>query len=207
VVTVENYANVHLAHHKEFFEAGDPDFSRKNGRDWTFPMPRWRLVRLYLLDLVVGLFNFRKGKNIRPVKVYREQASPPWVRWAYYAVLAALITSFQLWDIVLIYWIVPLLTVLQLIIRFGAFCEHKYNLLDTTEEDSTPLIILSWWEKALLPNINFTYHIYHHMYVGAPFHCLPKIHRIYQREGLVNEENVFHGYYSYIKFMQDPANA
>lgn len=210
VVTVENYANVHLAHHKQYFDAGDPDYSRKNGKDWTFPMPAGQLLKLFAMDVLIGLFKFKKGKNVQPGqqnRVYREQASPKWVRLAYYAALAGLITWLQLWPVVLIYWIVPLLTFMQLIVRFGAICEHKYNLLDTTLEDSTPLITLRWWEKALLPNINFTYHIYHHLYVGAPFHCLPKIHKIYQSEGLVKEENVFHGYYAYMKFIQDPNNA
>ena len=29
---------------------------------------------------------------------------------------------------VLLYWLVPLLTVTQVLVRWGALCEHKYNL-------------------------------------------------------------------------------
>src|SRR5262245_24029989 len=36
VTTVEDYAAVHLSHHKYFFTDKDPDFLRKAGHDWTF---------------------------------------------------------------------------------------------------------------------------------------------------------------------------
>ena len=31
VLTVEGYAQVHLAHHRDYFNASDPDFQRKSG--------------------------------------------------------------------------------------------------------------------------------------------------------------------------------
>ena len=38
ILSVEGYAKIHVAHHKYFFTEKDPDFLRKNGADWTFPL-------------------------------------------------------------------------------------------------------------------------------------------------------------------------
>ena len=41
--TVEDYAKVHLSHHKYCFTKDDPDFLRKSGAEWTYPMTRRQL--------------------------------------------------------------------------------------------------------------------------------------------------------------------
>jgi fatty acid desaturase len=123
------------------------------------------------------------------------------VRVAYYVVLAAVLTWTNMWVVFLLYWFLPLVTVLQVIVRWGAICEHKYNLVNPSVPESTPLIIPRWWESILLPNLNFTYHIYHHWYPRIPFSKLPQVHRIFRREGLLIEENVFHGYIPYLRYI------
>src|SRR5437870_8549578 len=47
VITVEGYTQVHLAHHKYYFTANDPDFVRKSGADWAIPMASSRLLWLF----------------------------------------------------------------------------------------------------------------------------------------------------------------
>ena len=37
LLTVEGYAQVHLAHHKYYFTERDPDFVRKSGPAWAIP--------------------------------------------------------------------------------------------------------------------------------------------------------------------------
>ena len=93
----------------------------------------------------------------------------------------------------------PLLTVFQIIIRWGALCEHKYNLPDAALEESTPVIKLSWWEKLLLPNLNFHLHLYHHYYSNVSWSNLPKLHEVFCEEGLVNEANIFNGYGAFFR--------
>lgn len=201
VLSVEGYARVHLAHHKYYFTRDDPDFMRKNGPDWTFPMTLRHLARLCAADaLGLNVLRFVKGKNTQSGgAVVRKPSVPGWVRLAYYAVAAVGLTYFQLWTIFLVYWVVPLVTVLQVIVRFGAICEHKYNVLSTDVVDSTPVIVPRWWERLLLPNLNFTYHIYHHLFPGVSYRYLPRVHAIFVREGLVAPGSVFHGYAAYIR--------
>jgi fatty acid desaturase len=67
--------------------------------------------------------------------------------------------------------------------------------------ESTPIIIPRWWERLLLPNLNFTYHIYHHWYPRIPFIYLTDVHAIFDREGLVENKNVFHGYVPYLRYL------
>ncbi len=56
----------------------------------------------------------------------------------------------------------------------------------------------------LLPNLNFTLHIYHHYFPGIPFSRLLRVHQIFEREGLVNEGNLFRGYGEFLRFLLTP---
>ena len=103
----------------------------------------------------------------------------------------------------LLFWLLPLLTVFQLIVRWGALCEHKYNLAGAGVAESTPLIVQRWWERLLLPNLNFAMHPYHHYFPGIAFSQLPRVHAIYEREGLIDQRHVFRGYGAYWRHITD----
>lgn len=90
---------------------------------------------------------------------------------------------------------------LQIIVRWGAVCEHQYNRVGTSVQETTPLIAIRWWEKLLMPNLNFSYHIYHHYFPSVSFSQLPKVHAVFLRYELVDEGAVFNGYWSYLKFI------
>ena len=202
-LTVEGYATIHLSHHAYYFSGRDPDYIRKQGKEWTFPMKAARFARLFLAD-VTGSSTVKtiRGKKPTGIEIFKRKApTPKWIRVGMNLALAVVFTLTGSWDIFFWYWAVPLATVFQMIIRWGAICEHKYNLLNPMVEESTPIILPCWWERLLLPNLNFTLHIYHHYFPGIAFSNLPKVHRIFQREGLVNESNVFHGFLPFLKFL------
>jgi fatty acid desaturase len=203
-VTVENYAGVHLAHHKFFFTEKDPDFLRKSGVEWNFPMPRVQLARLFLADLLgltfIKLVTGKRGDEAHVFK--RPHPAPKWLRPVYYVVVATLLTYTAMWPVFLIYWLVPLVTVFPAIVRLGAITEHIYDLPSATVIDASPLMLQTWWEKLLLPNLNFTLHPYHHYYPGVAHTNLPKVHEIFKQEKLVNEENIFHGYWAFLRYLQ-----
>ncbi len=208
-LSVENYARTHLAHHKYFFTEHDPDFIRKNGRDWTFPMRTRHFLWLFVSDIFgANISRAIAGEKIhnRVLKQNPTNESPsslsPLVRMLYFGFFAGLFTYFHLWGVFLLYFVVPLLTFFQLFLRWGAIDEHKYNVVSQNIIDSTPIITISRLERLLLPNLNFNYHIYHHYYPYISFVHLPKVHAIYEREGLVHEKNIFHGYFSFIKYLQ-----
>lgn len=203
-ITVEDYAKVHLSHHKYYFTEDDPDFLRKSGLDWTFPMSNLRLINLLLSDLCgLSFYRILKSKRLANKNIYnRLHPTPKWLRPAFYIGLAILLTYFELWPVFLVYWLLPLMTFTPLIVRLGAICEHVYNPPQADIIKSSPLIILRWWEKLLLPNLNFALHAYHHFFPGIAWCNLPKVHEIFKRENLVNEEAVFYGYWTYLKYLQ-----
>jgi fatty acid desaturase len=204
VITVEGYTQVHLAHHKYYFTQADPDFVRKNGPDWAIPMTLDRLARLFLSDLL-GLNSVRliRGKrtNTYRAEFNRPRHPPLAIRIAFYVIAVAATSVLGGWPVVLIYWVLPLLTVTQALLRWGALCEHKYNLVDPEITASSPIIVLRWWERLILPNLNFTLHPYHHYFPGVPYVDLPYVHAIFAREGLLDRAKVFDGYGQYLRFI------
>jgi fatty acid desaturase len=205
-VSVKNYARVHLAHHKNYFVSGDPDLVRKSGADWNFPMGRWRLLRLFLKDLLgLNLIQTVIGKNVREgtVEIKRRGPDYPWLRIVYLASWAAIFTVTQSWSIFFLYWLLPLVTILQAFIRLGAICEHVY-IANAPLETSTAIILPTWWESLIFPHLNFFYHVYHHYFPNVPFSRLPDVHALFQGEGLVREECVFTSILSYCQFINKP---
>ncbi|WON74972.1 fatty acid desaturase [Nitrosospira sp. Is2] len=204
VLTVEGYAQVHLAHHKYFYTEKDPDYARKSGTEWSIPMSRGQFARMLLQDILgINIVRLIRSKKLETDSVRdefrRRYPTPQWVRPTFWIVVAGALSYSGGWVYFLLYWILPLLTVAQCLVRLGALSEHKYNVNSTELNDSTHLIELSWWERALLPNMNFTLHHYHHMFPGLSFTTLPLVHRMYTEANLVHRENVLHGYADFIR--------
>jgi fatty acid desaturase len=203
ILTVKGYAQIHLAHHRDFFTDEDPDYHRKSGMDWETPKTKSQLVKIFLCDLfainTVKFILAKKPKNSQ-VAFNRQFKIPKWVRLCYYAGLAIVLSLTGMWTTFLLYWVLPLFTVFQVLIRWGALCEHQYNLPNNpTVQESTPVIINTWWEKLLVPNLNFGMHAYHHHHSGVAFSKLPKIHEIYVKEGLHTDYKIYHGYLAYLR--------
>ena len=93
------------------------------------------------------------------------------------------------------------LTVAQIGVRWIAVIEHEYNVEDSKVLEVTPLIRLKWWQRILFPDLNFAMHAYHHQHPGVSFGNLPRVHEIYQREGLVDETAIFHGQGAFVRYI------
>ncbi|MAE66876.1 MAG: fatty acid desaturase, partial [Phycisphaeraceae bacterium] len=203
LITLEGYRRIHLAHHRHYFTDQDPDFRRKQGPEWTYPKRVMQFLTTVVVDVTgFNIVRFVAGKRGREAKSGPPKPiTPPWARLVFYGAAAVTFTWTETWIPFLVYWVLPWATVLQLIVRWGAVCEHKYNLVSPSVEQSTPIIEPGRLESLLLPNLNFNLHIYHHWYPAIPFTKLPRVHEIFRREGLVRDENVFHGYISYLMYL------
>lgn len=202
--TVEDYAKIHLSHHKYFMTQKDPDFIRKSGKEWTFPMGIGRMAKLLAMD-ITGLNTIKliKGKTGKAgmEEFNRKNPSPLWLRLGYYAIGAAILTLAGGWTIFLIYWVLPILTITQIAVRWIAVIEHEYNVENSQVLQVTPLIELKWWQRIISPDLNFAMHAYHHLHPGVSFANLPRVHEIYLREGLVDETAMFKGQGAFVKYL------
>lgn len=201
--TVEGYAQVHLAHHRHYFTDRDPDHRRKSGPEWSYPKPLTEILKLVARDVAaLNFIRLIRGKRATTLMFARPGYNPRWARLAYLGALALTLTLTGAWGGFFLYWIVPLLTVLQVIIRWSAVCEHEYNRPGARVADSTPLIEPPWWQRALLPNLNFNLHVYHHYFPGVACNNLPRVHALFRKHGLVDEAAVFKGYGAYVRYLQ-----
>ena len=206
VTTVEDYAKVHLSHHKYFFTPKDPDFLRKAGEEWTYPKAVGPFLLIALKDITaLNLIKLIKGKSGGKIAEFdRRTPTPVWLRVLFFVTLAVVLTLVGGWKIYLLYWVLPAMTFTQLLVRWIAISEHQYNIEDSTVHETTPLVQQSWLERVVTPNMNFGYHAYHHMHPGVSFANLPRVHAIYQQEGLVDESKVFRSQWALLVFLLSP---
>ncbi len=77
----------------------------------------------------------------------------------------------------LVLWVLPLVTVVQAILRLRAIAEHG-----ATTDFSSPLtaartnLAPAWLEWLIFPH-HVNYHIEHHLYASVPHYHLPALHR------------------------------
>jgi fatty acid desaturase len=203
VTTVEDYAKVHLSHHKYCFTSDDPDFIRKSGAEWTYPMTKRQLLGIVLRDMSgLNVIRVIRGKKAHATTEFtRRHPSPKWLRIGFFVALAMLLTVVGGWKVFLLYWVLPIMTVTQLMLRWIAVAEHEYNIEQGSIHETTPLLQPNWWQRIVFPDLNFGLHVYHHMHPGVSFGNLPKVHEIYKREGLVDDSAIFYGQGAYLKYL------
>jgi fatty acid desaturase len=89
----------------------------------------------------------------------------------------------------------PLLTVLQPILRLRAVCEHG-----AVDDLSSPLTaarcnrtwgtLSNWIGRFMLFPHHVNYHLEHHLYPAVPHYHLPALHRLLQRKGALEAAEV-----------------
>jgi fatty acid desaturase len=90
----------------------------------------------------------------------------------------------------LVLWMLPLVTVVQAILRLRAIAEHG-----ATTDFSSPLTAArtnlgpAWLRWALFPH-NVNYHVEHHLYASVPQYNLPRLHAEMKRQGMLEGAEV-----------------
>ena len=90
----------------------------------------------------------------------------------------------------LVLWVLPLVTVVQAILRLRAIAEHG-----ATTDFSSPLTAArtnlgpAWLRWLVFPhNVNF--HVEHHLYASVPQYNLPRLHAEMKRQGILEGAEV-----------------
>lgn len=196
------YRVIHRIHHNHLYEPIDPDLPLMAG----YPRGRAYLLRKLAKDLIgiTTIKNYlyffgkpagRTADNGRPL----DDTSPSLRRAA--ARDRAIVTSINLltlataiafgaWRWYLVLWILPLVTILQVILRLRAVLEHG-----AVTDTSTPLRAartnlvprsVAW---ILFPH-DVHYHIEHHLYPSIPHYRLAECHRRLTAAGLLDGAEV-----------------
>jgi fatty acid desaturase len=194
-ISMLGYRVIHRIHHNHLYEPIDPDLALMAG----YPRGRLYLLKKLLKDLT-GVTTFKNYRYFRQSlarsksptanqsatdealadtssglrKAARRDARL--VGWAHLAAIAVAIGA-GWWRWYLLLWLLPLVTVLQMILRLRAVCEHG-----AVPDLSTPLkaartTLAPFWVRWLIFPHHVNYHIEHHLYPSVPHYRLAECHR------------------------------
>jgi fatty acid desaturase len=199
------YRVIHRLHHNNLYGELDPDTALHGG----YPRGRWYLVRKLLKDLS-GLtawktyayflggapaLNTATNVAMRPLddtssKLRHEARRDRNVVIAFHVVLLVVFAWSGYLVQYLVLWVLPLVTVVQAILRLRAIAEHG-----ATTDFSSPLTAArtnsgpAWLEWLIFPH-QVNYHIEHHLYASVPHYNLPALHREMLARGVLEGAEV-----------------
>lgn len=186
------YRVIHRLHHNNLYGELDPDTALHGG----YPRGRSYLIKKLLKDLS-GLtawktyayflggapaLNTKTNVALRPLddtsaKLREEARIDRNMVIAFHIALLAVFALSGYLVQYLVLWVLPLVTVVQAILRLRAIAEHG-----ATTDFSSPLtaartnLAPAWLEWLIFPH-HVNYHIEHHLYASVPHYNLPALHR------------------------------
>ena len=202
LVATDAYRRVHFPHHRYLSTSRDPEW-RANIERPEYRLPkRWFDFGLLFLRDISGLGALSAMRAI--ARLYAEELEPQgtswrWAGWlgrcAFYAAVAAAVTVLGGWQIVLLYWIVPMLTWLKWTMYLRGLAEH-YGLEGGGEPlASSRTTLPSWFGRWLIAPHNVHYHLDHHLYPSVPCFRLPQLHRELAMDPVYSTRaHIVHGY-------------
>lgn len=199
------YRVIHRLHHNNLYGPLDPDTALHGG----YPRGRGYLVRKLLKDLS-GLtawktyayflggapaLNTATNVALRPLddtsqKLRSEARTDRNLVIAFHVLLLGLFAMSGYLVQYLVLWVLPLVTVVQAILRLRAIAEHG-----ATTDFSSPLtaartnVAPAWLEWLIFPH-HVNYHIEHHLYASVPHYNLPALHREMASRGVLEGAEV-----------------
>jgi fatty acid desaturase len=200
-----SYRVIHRMHHNHLYGPLDPDTALHGG----YPRGRLYLIKKLLKDLsgltawktyayflfAAPALNTATNKALRPLDDTSERlrnearSDRNWVIAFHLIALALAAWSGYLLQY-LVLWVLPLVTVVQAILRLRAIAEHG-----ATTDFSSPLTAArsnlgpAWLRWLIFPH-NVNYHIEHHLYASVPQYKLPQLHREMKQRGMLDGAEV-----------------
>ena len=203
-VSMCTYRVIHRLHHNHLYGEHDPDIALHGG----YPRGKWYLVRKLAKDVTgqtawktysyfFGAPALNASTNVaqRPLDDTSEalRAAARRDRWGVLAFhLVAPVVAFALgygWQYVLL-WVLPLVTVLQAILRLRAICEHGAVLDFSSPLTAARTNLPGPLARFVLFPHHVNYHVEHHVYPAVPHYRLPALHRALAERGVLEGAEV-----------------
>jgi fatty acid desaturase len=199
------YRVIHRLHHNNLYGPLDPDTALHGG----YPRGRRYLIRKLAKDLS-GLtawktyayflggapaLNTSTNVALRPLddtsaKLRGEARSDRNLVIGFHVVMLVVFAASGYLAQYLVLWVLPLVTVVQAVLRLRAIAEHG-----ATTDFSSPLTAArsnlgpAWLRWLIFPH-HVNYHIEHHLYASVPHYNLPRLHAEMQRQGVLQGAEV-----------------
>jgi len=201
-LTIDNYRDNHLSHHKHLNTDHDPDWVSKFGKkEFTFPQTKlaFLITILSYFLLIQGIkdafwfvkrFNIIGGKKDAPKK-----KGSPIPQLLFFGTLIFLLSFFGGWKYFLLFWVIPYFSTFLMFQYIRSVAEHfgelKYDhLLNNSRTVKTNLL-----ERFFIAPHNVGYHIEHHLYPGVPYYHLPQLHHLLMQTPVFKEKaHITEGY-------------
>ena len=211
-VSMCTYRVTHRLHHNHLYTREDPDTAIHGG----YPRGRAYLWKKLLQDLL-GLnawktyayffgapaINEDTQRAIRPLddtspRLRSAARRDRWLVVGFHLAAPVLAWLWAGWPGLGAYaglWLLPLLTVLQPILRLRAICEHGAvtdlgSPLTAARSNRTSGTALNWLARFFLFPHHVNYHLEHHLYPAVPHYHLPALHRALQAKGALQGAEV-----------------
>jgi fatty acid desaturase len=174
------YRTVHLRHHRYLLTDRDPDLSLSRPYPVVWSSFRRKLMRdaAGISALVMrGYLVVEDGRN-RPSlgRLARWSDRGTNRRRAIAAAIVAVLFAAGYGVAFIVLWIVPLLTVYQVILRIRGVLEHGAVAANDGLRNARTIVSPNPFARFLLGPHHVSYHLEHHLYPGVPHYNLPALH-------------------------------
>lgn len=190
-VSMLTYRVIHRIHHNHLYEPIDPDLPLMAG----YPRGRMYLLRKLGKDLLglttlknYAYFLGKPGQSQAPtddtsLALRRAARSDRRLILYVHLLLWTVLGVTGAWRTYLLLWFLPLVTLLQMLLRLRAVCEHGAPTDLQTPLRAARTTLAPFWIRWLLFPHHMNYHVEHHLYPAVPHYRLAECHRELMRVG------------------------
>lgn len=211
-VSMCTYRVTHRLHHNNLYGPQDPDTAIHGGyprgkaylwRKLVLDVIGWNAWKTYAYFFGSPAINADTGGKIDPLndtspelRASARQDRRVVIGFHIAAPLVALLLGgWQGLAMYAVLWMLPLVTVLQPILRLRAICEHGAvtdlsSPLTAARSNNTSGTLGNWLLRSLLFPHHVNYHLEHHLYPAVPHYYLPRLHALLQAKGALQGAEV-----------------